>query len=117
MHSMRTLITVVCTFLLVLPPAGAQIVSAEHQTGIQRITAPYRPKEIAPLNLANSGRLETLVRAGQLYLSLQDAIALALENNLDIELQRLGPAISQASLLRAKAGGLLRGVPPSVTRL
>ena len=67
------------------------------------------------MNLSNSNRLDSLVRAGILYLSLQDTIALALENNLDIELQRYGAQIADASLLRAKAGGLLRGTTSSVT--
>ncbi len=116
MYSLRPVIVIWCVFLLGLPPAGAQVFSGGHRNGMSRITEPYRPKALAPLNLANSGRLEDLVRGGSLYLSLQDAIALALENNLDIELQRLGPAIAEASLLRAQAGGLLRGVPPSVTQ-
>ncbi|MCS6953907.1 MAG: TolC family protein [Bryobacterales bacterium] len=76
----------------------------------------YRFREEAPVNLANSGRLEALLRAGKIYLSLQDAIALALENNLDIELQRYGPRIADSDILRAEAGGLLRGVPTSVAR-
>jgi outer membrane protein TolC len=50
------------------------------------------------------------MRAGQLYLSLDDAIALALENNLDIELERFLPKISDTDLLRANGGGLLRGL-------
>ena len=79
-----------------------------------RLRAPYDPKDIAPIRLGNSSRLESLLRAGKLYLSLRDAIALALENNLDIELQRYGPEISRASLMRAQAGGLLRGVPPTI---
>ncbi len=74
----------------------------------------YEPRNIAPIRLGNSSRLESLLRAGKLYLSLRDAIALALENNLDIELQRYGPEISRASLMRAEAGGLLRGVPPTI---
>mgnify|MGYP000375871227 CR=1 FL=1 len=48
------------------------------------------------------------MRAGKLYLSLQDTISLALENNLDIELQRYGPRISEAELQRANAGGSSR---------
>src|SRR4029077_815673 len=51
-----------------------------------------------------------LMRAGQLYLSLDDALALALENNLDIELERFLPKISDTDLLRARGGGLLRGL-------
>ena len=50
------------------------------------------------------------MRAGQLYLSLADAIALALENNLDIEVERYLPRIAQTDIGRAKGGGLLRGV-------
>jgi outer membrane protein TolC len=73
-----------------------------------RFTDPYTWRDIAPINLGNSNRLEQLLRAGKLYLSLQDAIALALENNLDIELQRFGPQISQADLNRAIAGGIAR---------
>ena len=56
------------------------------------MTDRYTHREVAPINLSNSGRMDALLRAGRLYLSLQDAVALALENNLDIELQRYGPA-------------------------
>lgn len=73
-----------------------------------RFTDPYTWREIAPVNLSNSNRLEQLLRAGNLYLSLQDTIALALENNLDIELQRFGPKISEADLNRAISGGIAR---------
>lgn len=76
---------------------------------------PYQRAEVPEVNLTNSNRLESLLRAGKLYLSLQDAIALALENNLDIEVARLSPRIAQTDYLRAKAGGLLRGVPTSVS--
>jgi outer membrane protein len=58
----------------------------------------------------NSPRIQTLIRAGNLYLSLQDALALAIENNLDIELQRSALPIGDAELLRAKGGGTLRGL-------
>jgi outer membrane protein TolC len=65
--------------------------------------------------MANSARLDSLLRAGKLYLSLQDAIALALENNLDVELQRYAPAIAESDLLRAKGGSsTLRGIPYTV---
>ncbi|MDQ1474313.1 MAG: outer membrane protein [Bryobacterales bacterium] len=57
------------------------------------------------------------MRAGQLYLSLDDAIAVALENNLDIELERLLPKISDTDLLRARGGGLLRGLSLLVNEL
>ena len=72
--------------------------------------SPYRTREVSPVNLQNSQRIFDLMRAGQLYLSLDDAIALALENNLDIELERFLPKISDTDLLRAHGGGLLRGL-------
>jgi outer membrane protein TolC len=71
---------------------------------------PYAPVQIPPPSFTNSPRLEALVRAGNLYLSLQDAIALAIENNLDIEYLRFAPRISETELLRARGGGTLRGV-------
>jgi len=52
-----------------------------------------------------------LIRAGNLYLSQADALALAIENNLDVELDRFSFRIADADLLRAKGGGLLRGIP------
>src|SRR5882757_1407540 len=64
--------------------------------------------------LQNSARLNGLIRDGKLYLSLRDAISLALENNLDIELERYVPGIADTDLLRARAGKTLRGVPLTV---
>jgi len=54
--------------------------------------------------------MESLIHAGNLYLSAQDAVALAIENNLDIEVQRYGPLLAQEVLRRARAGGALRSV-------
>jgi outer membrane protein len=83
------------------PPNGALF---------SRLASPYRPRKVTPVSLQNSPRIFDLIRAGQLYLSLDDAIALALENNLDIEQERFLPKISDTDLLRAKGGGLLRGL-------
>ena len=58
----------------------------------------------------NSARVHELIRAGNLYLSLQDALALAIENNLDIELQRFTLPAANTELLRAKGGGSTRGL-------
>jgi outer membrane protein TolC len=60
--------------------------------------------------MENSPRLRDLIRDGKLWLSLQDAIALALENNLDIDVARFNIPIAQADYLRARAGGAARGV-------
>jgi outer membrane protein TolC len=69
---------------------------------------------VTPIKLTNSPRLEQLVRSGNLYLSAQDVIALALENNLDIAVQRYGPFLSREVLKRAQAGGLLRATDTQV---
>jgi outer membrane protein TolC len=61
--------------------------------------------------MTNSTRLYTLIRAGNLYLTLQDALSLAIENNLNLQIDRYGPLLMQSALDRAKAGGPLRGVP------
>ena len=72
-------------------------------------------------DFSNSQRLHDLLRAGNLYISLADALALAIENNLDIELERYALPIADTDVLRAKGGGTLRGlsftlseVPPGV---
>jgi outer membrane protein len=75
-----------------------------------RFTRPFRARPVPPANLGNSGRLDSLLHAGNLYLSAQDAVALAVENNLDIEVQRYGPLLAQEVLRRARAGGALRSV-------
>jgi outer membrane protein TolC len=77
----------------------------------KRLTEPYRERPIAPVDLDNSPRIRQLLRAGNIYLSLSDAIALAIENNLDIELQRYSLPTADSEILRAKGGGLLRGLP------
>ncbi len=80
------------------------------QGSFTRFTRPFRARSVPPVSLANSPRLESLLRAGNLYLSAQDAVALAMENNLDIEVQRYGPLLAQEVLRRARAGGALRSV-------
>src|SRR3984957_17755627 len=77
---------------------------------------PYLPAQIPPVRLENSGRLGSLVRAGMLYLTVQDAIALALENNIDIEVARYNPILSEWQLERSRAGGALPGVPSGASQ-
>ncbi len=71
---------------------------------------PALPPLSRPVSLDNSQRIRELVRAGNLYLSLQDALALAIENNLDVELQRFMLPTGDTELLRAKGGGTTRGL-------
>ena len=63
------------------------------------------------VSFENSSRVHDLIRSGNLYLSLADALALAIENNLDIELQRFSLPVANTDVVRAQGGGTLRGVP------
>lgn len=74
------------------------------------VAQPGLPGVSRPLTFQNSPRVHELIRAGTMYLSLQDALALAIENNLDIELQRFTPQAADTELLRAKGGGITRGL-------
>jgi outer membrane protein TolC len=69
----------------------------------------YSPKPVPPVSVSNSTRLDSLLRDGKLYLSLQDAIALALENNIDIEVERYLFPLAEADLLRAQSGNTAQG--------
>lgn len=127
MRTVQSLVATLCSALVLAPSGFAQAPAApaptsapavEHKSSWSSnfITRPYRRPDIDPVNLVNSNRAEQLIRAGKIYLSLSDAIALALENNLDIEVQRYGPQQAQADLLRAQAGGVIRGVSTNVTQ-
>ncbi len=99
-------------------PVFAQTPEIKGYTGqgvIYNVTRNYRPTSVARISFEDSNRIERLIRAGRIYLSLRDAIALALENNLDIETARLNPKLQQANLMRANAGALLRNVNNSIS--
>ncbi|MGA2038404.1 MAG: TolC family protein [Bryobacteraceae bacterium] len=72
------------------------------------LTRAYQQRAVPPVNLTNSGRLGMLIRAGSLYLSARDVVALAIENNIDIEIQRYGPLMARQDIDRARVGGALR---------
>ena len=74
----------------------------------------YQPRTVPPINLANTSRLDALVKAGNLYLTAQDVVSLVLENNIDVEVQRYGPLLAREVLRRAQGGGLLRSVGQGV---
>ncbi len=71
---------------------------------------PYMAPKTPPAGLTNSDRLRSLIRAGKLYLTVQDAIALAIENNLDLAVDRYGPINAEWYVERMRAGGPLKGV-------
>ena len=76
--------------------------------------APYRVPAVSGLRLEPADRARSLVRNGVLYLSLYDAIALAVENDLDVEVSRYQLSIAGSDVLRARGGGTLRGLDYSV---
>ncbi len=78
--------------------------------------APYMPSTVPPINLTNSPRLQSLQRDGKLYISLKDAIALALENNLDLAYFRYTLPMAEADILRTKAGGQANGVNTAIVQ-
>jgi outer membrane protein len=83
----------------------------------------YTVRDVAPLNVTNSARIDQLIKDGNMYLSLNDAVAMALENNLDIGIQRYNLSIADTDLLRTSAGavalgvnaGLVQGTPGGTT--
>src|SRR6202167_2199374 len=77
---------------------------------------PYTARHLAAPNLANTARIDSLMRDGKLYLSLDEAIALALENNLDIAIARYNLNIADTDILRAKAGASTLGVNTGIVQ-
>ena len=78
------------------------------------LLGPYRRPKVPELFPGTGARLMSLVRDGKLYLSLHDAISLAIENNLDVEVERYNLQLADDDLLRAKGGGNLRGIDYTV---
>jgi len=77
---------------------------------------PYTARHLEAPNLANTPRIDQFMHDGKLYLSLNDAIALALENNLDIAIARYNLNIADTDVLRAKAGSAIIGVPLGIVQ-
>lgn len=120
MKTFRESLAVLCLALTVSSTTGWAQKDPTFQSSFDKntywLSKNYRPKDFDPVRLGNSNRLEQLLRAGKLYLSLQDAIALTLENNIDIEIQRYGPELARFDYARAEAGGQIRGVTTQVTQ-
>ena len=78
--------------------------------GVAAPQAPAAPASDRSATAGDSERIRDLVRAGSLYLGLQDALALAIENNLDVELERFAVPQGDTELERAQGGGTNRGL-------
>ncbi|HYM77699.1 MAG TPA: TolC family protein [Candidatus Dormibacteraeota bacterium] len=107
------------------PPAAPQLAQPQlvhlkdysvPRSAFPQVLHPYEPQQLAETNLGNSPRIDALMRDGKIYLSIDDAIALALENNLDLELARYNLNIAEADLLRAKSGASILGVNTGIVQ-
>jgi outer membrane protein TolC len=74
------------------------------------LIGPYLAHQVPPPSFGNTARIESLLREGKLRLSLSDAVALALENNLDLAIARFNLSIADTDIMRAKSGEAVRGV-------
>jgi outer membrane protein TolC len=112
--------SILCVFLAALTGVGPEGAAFAQQGGAAMPQpAPIRaglipPRAGHPLSFANTRHIQELIRAGTLYLSLQDALALAIENNLDVELERYNLEGARTEVTRAKGGGITRGLDFSI---
>ena len=89
------------------PPASQSFNVKEYskpRSAFPNVVAPYTPRRVEQPNLANTPRIDQLLHDGKLYISMNDAVALALENNLDIAIARYNLNIADTDIWRAKAG-------------
>ena len=107
------------------PPAAPQPTNRElvhlkdyskPSSAFPNVLRPYKPQELPMPNFGNSGRIDSLMHDGKIYLSIDDAVALTLENNMDIEIARYNLNIADADLLRAKSGANILGVNTGVVQ-
>ena len=126
--ALRLITSCVLTLALALPgmaqqaapavarPASTQPDYSKPSSHFPNPFAPYIPHLVPAPNLSNTPRMDQLMQNGKLMLSMNDAIALALENNLDIAIARYNLDIADTDLLRAKSGGSTRGVNTGVVQ-
>jgi len=86
------------------------------RSAFPHLLQPYMPQEVAQPNLGNSPRIDSLMHDGKIFLSIDDAVALALENNLDIDIARYNLNIADTDYLRAKSGANILGVNAGIVQ-
>ncbi len=89
---------------------------SQPRAAFPHVLQPYTPQELPQPTLSNSPRIDSLMREGKIYLSIDDAVALALENNLDLDIARYNLNIAEADLLRAKSGASILGVNTGIVQ-
>ncbi len=101
-------------------PAPPQLIHLQDyskpRSAFPRVLDSYKSQELPPPNLANSPRIDSLMRDGKIYLSIDDAVSLALENNLDIDIARYNLNIADTDYLRAKSGASVLGVNAGIVQ-
>jgi outer membrane protein len=107
---LQKIVAVFVTWICVASQLRAQESIAVEKPTAPVFARPYVAPSTPPVRLKNSDRLHDLIRAGKLYLTVQDAVALAIENNLDLEVDRYGPINAEWLVERMQAGGPLKGV-------
>ncbi len=112
----RFVLVGVAALAMALPGVAQQLDYSKPQAHFPNPFAPYMQRTVAEPNLTNTSRIDQLMKDGKLMLSMNDAIALALENNLDIAISRYNLNIADTDLLRAKSGGSTRGVNTGVVQ-
>ena len=123
MKQSKPFVAVMCVLLMAAAPGmfaqqlndrGPQL-DTERSHWYSGFAKPYATRYLPPINISNSGRADSLIRAGNLYLSLSDAIALALENNIDVEVARYGYPLNESGLRAARAGNGVVNYDPVFT--
>lgn len=111
-HRLYIVLTLAGTGCAAFAQSEVSLFSPKPPPVIGRFVAPFHVEKrvVAPVRLTDSARLNSLISAGNLYLSAQDVIALVLENNLDIAVQRYGPFLAREVVRRTEGGGFLRGI-------
>ena len=102
-----------------MPPQEAHYATRDYsrpRSQFPNLLAPYKPETIASPNLNNTPRVDQLLHDGKIMLSIDDAVALTLENNLDLVLARYNLNIADTDILRAKSGANVLGVNTGIVQ-
>jgi outer membrane protein len=110
MNAIRPFAVGLAIAAIAIAPCEAQLPVVERPSGTAGLRW-YEGTYVGPARLNNSNRIYSLIRAGTLYLTVQDALALAIENNLNLEISRYMLPTADWAVVRAQAGGPIRGVP------
>src|SRR3954471_12526685 len=113
----KRLAALVLVAILCAPSGLAQYKNDQYAKPVPSFPNPiaaYQGRDVPKPNFANSARIDQIMRDGKILLSLNDAITLALEINLDLAIARYNLSIADTDVLRTKAGGTVRGVSTGI---